>query len=52
MSCNEYRPACGWLNHYRKKQIVERIRTAMAVLFLLLVFASAPTLIYHIEGGL
>lgn len=52
MSIDEYRPAYGWLNHYRKKQIVERIRTVVTVLFLMLVFASAQTLIYHIEGGL
>ena len=52
MIYNEYRPACGWLKHYRNKQTIERIKDGATVLLILLVFASAQTLIYHIEGGL
>ena len=50
MSFNEYRPACGWLKHYRNKQTIERIKDGATVLLLLTVFALAQTLVITVEA--
>lgn len=50
MSIDEYRPACGWLKHYRNKQTIERIKDGATVLLLLTVFALAQTLVITVEA--
>lgn len=45
---NEYGPKGGWMNYYRRKKIVERIKVAISVAVLLASYAIAG----YMDGGM